>query len=263
MITKSSVLNEPGHTKVVEETTKTTYITSTSIVNEELHLVETSTQSSKDEGMSNVKKTVVEVKGSEEHKTRSRSSSSSSSSSEDECEKNEEIKDNVVPSVVNVADHAQIENTVVVDDKESEIESEAAQEIMNEKEDDHVSSSSSSSDDECEKKLEEPKSDNETAVESPEEKAETSNEMGEEEEIESKRKASLIQAEVKVVPEPSEVQEETKDSSSSSSSSSDSEEEEESTKEESMKVSEDVDIASAKDEEEIDQSNEPVLEGNS
>ena len=62
VITKSSVLNEPGHTKVVEETTKTTYITSTSIVNEELHLVETSTQSSKDESMSNVKKTVKQLK---------------------------------------------------------------------------------------------------------------------------------------------------------------------------------------------------------
>ena len=97
VITKSSVLNEPGHTKVVEETTKTTYITSTSIVNEELHLVDTT---SKSETTSDVKKTIVEVKGAEEPKARSRSSSSSSSSSsEDECEKNEEVtKDQVEPS---------------------------------------------------------------------------------------------------------------------------------------------------------------------
>ena len=106
---------------MVEETTKTTYITSTSIVSEEVHLVETSAQSSKDETTSNVKKTVVEVKGAEENKARSRSSSSSSSSSEDDCEKNEEPKDIVVPSI---AETAQIEDAVVVENNESEKESE-------------------------------------------------------------------------------------------------------------------------------------------
>merc|ERR1712001_567366 len=172
VITKSSVLNEPGHTKVVEETTKTTYITSTSIVNEELHLVDTS---SKSETTSDVKKTIVEVKGAEEPKARSRSSSSSSSSSsEDECVKNEEVtKEQVIPSNEDANDHAQIEEDVIVENTIS----------------------------------------HET--------------QKEEEELESKQEASLIQAEVKVVPEPLEVQEEKNDSSSSSSSSSDNEEEEE------------------------------------
>merc|ERR1712001_725283 len=98
VITKSSVLNEPGHTKVIEETTKTTYITSTSIVNEEIHLVEENSNKKDAEKTSvpKVNKTIVEVKGAEakdEHKARSRSSSSSSNSSEDESNKKDEIKE--------------------------------------------------------------------------------------------------------------------------------------------------------------------------
>jgi len=63
VITKSSVLNEPGHSKIVEETTKTTFISSTSIVNEELHIVESSSKSAAIENGTKVNKTVVEVKG--------------------------------------------------------------------------------------------------------------------------------------------------------------------------------------------------------
>ena len=253
-------MNEPGHTKVVEETTKTTYITSTSIVNEELHLVDTS---SKSETTSDVKKTIVEVKGAEEPKARSRSSSSSSSSSsEDECEKIEEVtKDQVVPSNEDANDHAQTEEAAIVENIESEKEVEPIEQAVD-KQEDHDSSSSSSSEDECDKEDEKPKSDNELAIETVGENIVISNEaQKEEEELESKQEASLIQAEVKVVPEPLEVEEEKNDSSSSSSSSSDNEEEEESTKEEPTNTVEEVVIPPVEVVEEVERSNEPIVEG--
>ena len=252
-------MNEPGHTKVVEETTKTTYITSTSIVNEELHLVDTS---SKSETTSDVKKTIVEVKGAEEPKARSRSSSSSSSSSsEDECVKNEEVtKEQVIPSNEDANDHAQIEEAVIVENNESEKEVEPIEQAVD-KQEDHDSSSSSSSEDECDREDEKPKSDNELAIETVEENIISHETQKEEEELESKQEASLIQAEVKVVPEPLEVQEEKNDSSSSSSSSSDNEEEEESTKEEPTNTVEEVVIPPVEVVEEAEASNEPIVEG--
>jgi hypothetical protein len=232
-------LNEPGHTKVIEETTKTTYVTSTSIVNEEVHLVE---------GNSNkkVNKTIVEVKGAEakdEHKSRSRSSSSSSSSSDDESNKKEEIIEalNNDPPMVEIAHNTQTTDECIIVSEESEKDVAldpipVPETKSREQEKADSSSSSSSSDDESEKEVEKPKSDNEIAVEISsiekegvkEQDIEIPKEIEEdnEEEVESKRKASLIQAEVKVVPESDDLQERNAASSSSSSSSSDNEEEE-------------------------------------
>jgi len=63
VITKSSVLNEPGHTKIIEETTKTTTHTSTVLLNETL--IESSDKKKAEEDVTKVNKTVVEVKGAE------------------------------------------------------------------------------------------------------------------------------------------------------------------------------------------------------
>ena len=51
VITKSSVLNEPGHTKIIEETTKTTTHTSTVLLNETL--IESSDTKKAEEDVSN------------------------------------------------------------------------------------------------------------------------------------------------------------------------------------------------------------------
>ena len=259
-------MNEPGHTKVIEETTKTTYITSTSIVNEEIHLVEDNLNKNANEqtAVAKVNKTIVEVKGADvkdKRKSRSRSSSSSSSSSEDESNKKEEIKEalnNDPPMsetlMATMAHNTQTTDECIIVSEQSEkdvaLDPIPVPEIKSHEQEKADSSSSSSSDEESDKEVEKPKSDNEIAVEiSSIKRDEISNveekdieipekiEEDNEEEVESKRKASLIQAEVKVVPEPDDLQEENVASSSSSSSSSDNEEEE-STNMDSAKVEE-------------------------
>ena len=219
-----------------------------------------------------VNKTIVEVKGAEveeEHKARSRSSSSSSSSSEDESNKKEEKIEEINndPPSVEIAHNTQTTDELVVVSKESVndivLDPVHVPETKIEQEE-KSDSSSSSSDEDNEKEVEKPKSDNEIAVEvssfekeeipaqhndpemetvSPETVKEINIEIQKEieedteEEFETKRKASLIQAEVNIVPEPDEPQEEKGTSSSSSSSSSDNEEEE-STNIDSTKVEE-------------------------
>ena len=217
VITKSSVLNEPGHTKVIEETKKTTYITSTSIINEEIHFVEDSGKPvAIDENVSTVKKTVVEVKGAEvavEHKAVSRSSSSSSSSSEDDVGNKQDAKENEVvikneSEKEEMPDESKDNIEVVVNNLSCEKDEEIDQQISPE-----IESAPT------------------IIIEEP---LETKEELAKEEtaeEIEAKRKASLIQAEVKVVSESANLQEdEENNSSSSSSSSSDNEEDESTTK---------------------------------
>ena len=210
-------MNEPGHTRVVEETTKTTYITSTSIVNEEIHFVPQSNSNVVDEKASKVNKTIVELNGQEstsEQKTRSRSSSSSSSSSSDkESTQKEEVPEDAQDNVESACAVTEPEILEVVKQSENEEMPVSSNAVDQNHE---VSSSSSSSEEEDGNKDEEEKNDH----------VERKDETGEDpcaEEIETKSEASLIQAEVKIVNEGSDVKVDKESSSSSSSSSSDNE----------------------------------------
>lgn len=226
-------MNEPGHSKIVEETTKTTFISSTSIVNEELHIVESSSKSAAIENGTKVNKTVVEVKGLEtkskkkkkEKKAHSRSSSSSSSSSEDESSEkqvnNESEKEIKIVSVTNSNKEPETVSSSSSSDEENEKDNEET----------NVCTETDTPETDVVKEELEIHADNSVDIKEQaiEKIGELEKENDTEEEVEAKRKASLIQAEVKVVPDPVDLKDDKVDSSSSSSSSSDNEEDDEST----------------------------------